>query len=232
MYWNNPIEQYLWPSDQDPIANSLHQGQHCIFFDPVVDKHQIKVSQSLDDLCNWANHAIDKFGRDQFLLDPRNHNQIARLVKINLWVDNLSRQGNVKPLLLHYTGNSMYESGTGETRLKVLERIDSIPTVGAFICTHSQYRHRFDHLENITTLDRFAELCGAVKGQTFLFRFTNNHAPYGLDWYEYNSQLTCAVTPSESACIDAMCKYLQKNPGTVFAPTWFDNLVDWKFDQS
>ena len=230
MYWNNPITKYRWPSDQDPIADSLHHGQHCIFYDPAVDKNQIRVNQSLNDLCNWANRNIDKHGVDQFLSNPHNHDQIANLVKLNIWVEDLPRRGNVKPLLLHYIGHSMYESGTGESRLKVLERIDSITTVNAFICTHHQDRDRFNHLESITNLDRFAELCEAITGQTFLFRLTDNQALYGLDWYEYDSQLTSTITPAEAHCINAMTKYLQQNPGTIFTPDWFDYLINWEFD--
>ena len=231
MYWNNPVVKLTWPAIIDPIADSLHNGYHCIFYNPAVDKNQIRVNQSLVDLCNWANHSIGKFGIEQFLSDSRNHDQIANLVKLNMWVDDLPRRGNVKPLLLQYTGRPLYESGTGESRLKALERIDSITTVSAFVCTHRQYRNQFDYLENITNLDRFAEVCGATVGQTFLFRLTDEQALYGLDWYEYDSQATSTITPSEGDCINAITKYFQQNPNTIFTPEWFDKLIDWDLYQ-
>jgi len=232
MYWNNPLIELTWPATTDPVADGLHNGQHCIFYNPAVDKNQIRVNQSLTDLCNWANCSIDKFGIKHFLSESCNHDQIANLVKLNIWVDDLPRRGNVKPLLLHYIDRPLYESGTGESRLKALERIDSMTTVSAFICTHSQYRNQFDHLESITNLDRFAEVCGAVAGQTFLFRLTDEQALYGLDWYEYNSQLTSTITPSEGDCINAITKYFQQYPKIIFTPEWFDQLVKWDFAQS
>jgi hypothetical protein len=227
MYWNNPIKEYHWPSDQDPINDSLHNGQHCIFYDPAVDKHQIRVNQPLQDLCNWANQCINNNGVNYFLADPRNSNQIARIVKLNIWVDDLPRRGSVKPMLLQYIGRSLFESGTGESRLKALERIDSISTIPAFICTHHQYYKQFDHLESVTNFNRFAELCGAAEGQSFLFRYTDNQALYGLDWYEYNSQQTVSITPNESYCVSVLTNYLKENPNTIFTPTWFDHTVDW-----
>ena len=216
-----------YPNDQDPIADSLHRGQHCIFYDPSVDKHQIRVNQPLNDLCNWANRNIDKYGIDQFLSNPHNYDQIANLVKLNIWVDDITKRGNVKPLLLHHVGHTLYESGTGESRLKVLERIDSINTVSAFICTHRQYRSQFEHLESVTKLDRFAELCGAIDGQTFLFRLTDDQALYGLDWYEYNSNQTSLITPSEIYCVSVLSNYIKQHPSTIFTPEWFDNLINW-----
>ena len=227
MYWNNPIKEYNWPSINDPIIDSLHNGTHCIFYDPMVNKNQIRVNQTLQDLCNWINNAVEKEGIESVISNPDNYNQLARIVKLNIWVDDLPRRGNVKPLLLQYIGRSLFESGTGEGRLKVLERIDSINTVTAFISTHRQYYKQFDHLESVTNFNRFAELCGANNGQSFLFRFTDEQALYGLDWYEYNSNQTSLITPSEIYCVSVLSNYIKQHPTTIFTPEWFDNLINW-----
>jgi hypothetical protein len=226
MYWNNPIKEYRWPSTQDPIVDSLHGGQHCIFYNPAVDKNQIRVNQTLQDLCTWANHNISK-GIDLVFANPANHDQLANIVKLNMWVKDLADRGNVKPLLLQYIGRPLLESGTGESRLKALERVDSVSTVAAFICTHRLYRRQFDHLEAVTNFDRFAELCGANVGQYFLFRSTDKQALYGLDWYEYDSNQTESITPSESYCMSVLLGYLKQNLNTIFTPDWFDKLIDW-----
>jgi hypothetical protein len=232
MYWNNPIIEYRWPSTQDPIANSLHDGQHCIFYNPVVNKNQIRVNQNLQDLCNWANHNISNNGINSLFANLNNHDQLANIVKLNLWVDDLPRNGNIKPLLLQYIGRPLFEAGTGESRLKALEQVDSINTVTAFICTHRRYSKQFDHLESVTNFDRFAELCRAVDGQSFLFRFTDEQALYGVDWYEYNSNQTESITPSELYCTSVLFKYLEQNPNTIFTPQWFSNLINWnQFEQ-
>jgi hypothetical protein len=227
MYWNNPLVELIWPAITDPIADSLHDGQHCVFYNPAVDKQQIQVKQRLQDLCNWANDNIFSNGINEFVTNQKNYYDISNLVKLNIWVDDLPKRGSIKPMLLHYVGLPMYTPGTGESRLRALERIDSITTVSAFISTHRQYQDRFDHLESITTLDRFAEICKAIDNQNFLFRLTDKLAPYGLDWYEYNSQQTTQVTPGEDQCVTMLSNYLAQYPKTVFTPAWFDCLVNW-----
>lgn len=227
MYWNNPTINLTYPSSQDPIKDSFHNGAHCLFYNPAQEKNAIRTNQRLQDLCDWANIHIASQGIAGFIEDPSNHYDISNLVKLNIWVDDLPRQGSIKPMLLHYIGFPLLESGTGESRLRALERINSINTVSAFISTHIQYQDQFDHLESITTFDQFAKLCSAEPGQQFLFRLTDAQAPYGIDWYEYNSLRTSAITPGEDYCVAVMTCYLQQHPGTTFTPAWFDTLVNW-----
>jgi hypothetical protein len=124
-------------------------------------------------------------------------------------------------------GEQVLVIGNGESRLRATERLPHIPSLSAFISTSAQYKDRFDHLESVTTFNRFAELCTAVPGQQFLFTLTDPEAPYGIFWYEYNSARTAPVTPGEPWCIDVFQNYLQINPSVQFTPEWFDTLVPW-----
>jgi len=233
MYWNNPIYTIIYPSDSDIIFESLHNGAHCLFYNPSVDKTDIYYQQTLQDLCAWTNTRVAKHGWKDFLNDSSNFYEIANLVKLNLWVHDLPRRGSIKPMLLTYTGGKYNSdfirngSGTGSSRLRAMERIPSMQTVSAFITTNTQLATDFAGLESVTTFARFAELCGATPGQTFLFRLTDELAPFGLDWYEYDNQKTTEVTPSEEWCVQAVKKYIACNPDTVFTPEWFDREIDW-----
>ena len=224
MYWNNPIQEYTWPNTADPVAESLHSGRHFLFYDPAFDQSVIEYYQKLVDLCRWANDGIQQ-GIDQFLQNPQNHYDIANLVKLNIWIDDIRRQGIVKPMLVIYAGK--YTAATGESRLRTLERLPDIKTVRAFVNTTGEYQDQFTHLEPVTTFDQFARLCQAVDGQNFLFRLTDETAPYGIDWYEYNSCQTVAVTPGQEYCVEVVANYLHQHPATVITPEWFDQLVDW-----
>ena len=232
MYWNNPLIELAWPNQRDPIVESLHSGAHCVFYNPTVDKNHIHNTQTLQDLCDWANIGIAKHGWSEFLVDSKNRYDLANLVKLNLWVRDLPTKGSVKPMLLTYTGgkyNSDFGSGTGASRLRAMERIPQMQTVAAFITTGSAHRNYFAHLEEVTTFDRFAELCQAVSGQNFLFRLTDPGAPFGIDWYEYDSVLTAAVTPGENDCLTALNNYMLHNSSTVFTPVWFESAIDWSY---
>ena len=226
VYWNNPIIEYRWPSDLDPIVQSLHNGRHCLFFDPAFDHRQIQYQQQLTDLGNWANHVITQQGIEEFLHNFANHYDIANLVKLNLWINDIRQQGIIKPMLIHYDHN-VYTAATGESRLRALECVPSVSSVTAFINTRIENQAQFNHLESVTTFEQFARLCRADAGQKFLFRFTDALAAYGIDWYEYDSKKTVLVTPGNDQCVAIMQEYLQQWPDTRFDTQWFSTLVDW-----
>ena len=227
MYWNNPVIKLKWPADSDPIRQSLHDDQHVLFYDSAVDKTLIRSNQSLQDLCDWVNDRIGSLGWDIFVQDQRNHYEIANLIKLNMWVDSLAKIGSIKPMLLQYIGEPLFETGTGESRLRALERLPQITTCQAFISTHKKFADKFDHLSTVTTFDQFAQHCQAVPGQTFFLRLTDADALYGLDWYEYDSDQTTSVTPDVAFCVQAMTNYFTQHPDTKFSPQWFDTLINW-----
>lgn len=235
MYWNNPIEHIVYPSDSDILFKATHHGQHCLYYDPTVDTKLIHNNQTLNDLCLLVNQTLQTQGIKQCLSDPVNLDWLANIVKINLWVSDLPKTGSIKPMLLVYDGSPLYNfngiSGTGSSRLKALERISTITHVPGFITTNILQQEKFQHLELITSFNRFAELCGAYEHQRFWIRLTDNQALYGVDWYEYDHPQTAQVTPSEADCINALGKYLSRYPDTIFTPEWFDQLRVWDFSE-
>lgn len=203
-----------------------------MFYNPCVPKQDIHNQQTLQDLCDWVNQHVSAHGWQEFFSDSRNYYDTANLVKLNLWVRDLPKKGSIKPMLLTYTGgkyNSDFNSGTGASRLRAMERIPQIQTVSAFITTSSRFQQDFSQLEPITSFNRFAELCQAQPGQQFLFRLTNPSAPFGIDWYEYDSPLTASVTPNEDVCLAAFKNYVEKNNDIVLTPEWFESDINWEY---
>jgi hypothetical protein len=229
MYWNNPTIRVTYPlnSQDDPIKQSFHNGVHFIFYDPAVPKETIRYQQSLKDICDWANDHIERDGIDGFINAPKNHYDIANIVKLNMWIDDIRKQGIVKPMNIFYDGHEQYGINNGESRLRAVERITNLSSVSAFICTRQEHASRFSHLEQVQDFEHFARLCQAVNNQKFLFTLTDPDAPYGIFWYEYDSKSTAPVTPPEKFCVDALRQYLYGHPETVFVPKWFDDLKTW-----
>jgi len=228
MYWNNPKIEIVYPSNLDPIADSLHSGRHALFYDPAVPVDSILYEQTLSVLSDWANRLVQSQGIDGFVQDPRNHYDIANLVKLNLWVHDIRAQGIVKPMLLKPDANpGYYRSNTGESRCRVLERIPEINTVTAFITCHQDQSDQYAHLVSVTKFEQFVALCNGTVGQEFIFTLTDDKADHGLYWFEYNSDLTRAVTPHESYCVSVLHHYLQRHTHMQFSPEWFDNKIDW-----
>jgi hypothetical protein len=225
MYWNNPLTQITWPTEADPFVE--HNLTHCLFYNPAAGLDHVVTNQKLADLCEWAMQWLNHDGLAGFAAEPRCHYDIANLVKLNMWLHDIRRQGIVKPWLLQDRGDGTFQAGTGDSRLKCLERMPEIVTVSAFVSTRQDRAHLYANLEPVMTFDQFAQLCGAVPGQQFLFRFTDADAPYGLFWYEYNSELTRAVTPGQDQAVDMFVQYMQQHPGTQITPEWFDQAIEW-----
>lgn len=226
-YWRNPINRFHYPSDNDPIVNSFHNGKHCLFYDPAIHKDQIQPGHSLQDICKWANERLAEYGLEKFINEPLNWYDIANIVKLNLWVKDIREQGIVKPMLLNYTGYEKYNINNGESRLRAVTCISEIETVTGFISTHVDHREKFKNLVEVTNFEQFAKICQAVDGQEFLFKYTDKDAPYGIEWYEYNCQKTANVTPGQQTTRKTLHNYLKQYPDTVFEVDWFNNAVDW-----
>jgi len=192
-----------------------------------VPKETIRYQQSLQDICNWANEQIKYRGIDGFFADPLNRYEIANIVKLNMWIDDIRKQGIVKPMNLFYDGQAKYGINNGESRLRAVERISSLASVSAFVCTRQEHVERFAHLEQVHDFEQFARLCRAVDGQKFLFQLTDPEAPYGIFWYEYDSRSTALVTPPEEFCVSALKDYLKGYKDFEFTIEWFDDLKSW-----
>ena len=232
MYWNNSLIELQWPSDRDPIAESLHKGIHCLFWNPAAKLDHVVTQQRLTDLCDWANRWLETDKIDNFAANQLNHYDLANLVKLNMWIASIRQQGIVKPWLLQDQGDGTFLAGTGDSRLRCLECLPEITKVPAFISTMTNRKHLYPGLEEVSTFDRFAELCEAVDGQQFLFRLTDNEAPYGLYWYEYNSERTRSVTPGEAEAVAMFENYMQAHPKTKITPEWFASTIIWEHHKS
>lgn len=230
MYWDQPLIECRWPQDPDPVPDLLGD-QYLLFWNPKFDFRVLRTNQRLRDLCNWANQGLTQ-GTDAFVKDPRNHYDIANLVKLNMWAADIRRQGMVKPWLILDWGNGHQEAGTGDSRLRLCEAMPEIQSVQAFISTHRDRAHLYQDLQPVSTLQRLAELCMAVPDQNFLFRGTDREAPFGIYWYEFDSERTRSVTPGQDWCVRVFQEYHACTQVKITAQ-WFLDAVDWsQFDKT
>jgi hypothetical protein len=225
MYWDQPLIACRWPQDPDPFPQLLGQD-YLLFWHPEFDFRALKTNQRLDDLCAWACHGLNG-GLDRFVADERNHYDIANLVKLNMWAADIRRQGIIKPWLILDWGNGVQEAGTGDSRMRLCEIMPEIQSVTAYVSTHRSRAHLYADLEPIHTLHEFAQRCGATIGQQFLFRPSKAPAPFGIYWYEYDSELTRAVTPDQSWCVSVFEHWYRTHPTTITAH-WFLEPIPWQ----
>lgn len=230
MYWNNPIVARNWPGFEiDPIVESSHDGVHCLFWNPAFDYKQCSTNQRLRELCTWARGHINGTGLDAFVANPVHWYDIANLVKLNIWIHDIRKQGIVKPWMILDQGDGTYLAGTGDSRLRCLELIPEITTVPAFISCATAQAHKYQGLEPITDFDQFAKICRAELDQEFLFRLTDAKAPYGIYWYEYNTNQTRHLMPQEKDAVRAFYDYYKDNREPI-TMSWFNKHHEWKLN--
>lgn len=226
MYWNNPITQVNWPSQLDPVQQSLHDGTHCLFYNPAMVIENIQPQQTLQQLCDLANQRLRQVSCTEFFNNTQHHDWIANIVKINLMVSSLQTMGCTKPMLLIYQNTLPFIPATGDSRLKALTCIPDIQTVPAVITTHVTQAEKFQHLQTITCFNDLAQICQVQHGTNFLFRLTDPLANYGLDWYEYEHEVS---VPSIDWCLQVLKCYLdQQSESFEFTPDWFGRNIDWQ----
>lgn len=228
MYWNNPLIETKWPGDCDPIVESQHGNTHALFWNPRCRFDNVVTNQRLGDLCKWAMEWLISDTVDDFVSEPKNHYDLANLVKLNMWIHSIRKHGIIKPWMILDHGDGTFSAGTGDSRLRCLERIPEIQHVPAFISTLQTRASLYADLEPVTTFDQFAALCGAEQNQLFMFRLTDPSAPYGIYWYEYNSSRTREITPGQDQAVSMIHRYLLANPGVEITPEWFDREIDWR----
>lgn len=221
-YWTNPKIQYSqtvlpYPLDNDPIRASSHSGKHVLFYDPGVHKARIRYATTTQDQCDWLNNS--DIWQDTF--------RVASVVKLNIYVEDIKRQGVVKPMLLYYDGNEKFGGHTGENRMRASELVPELEFFESFITTHKDHADHFKHLPQIENFEQWCEILRTPIGTQHSFTLTDPEAPYGMYWFEYDSDRTRAVTPGYDWCETVMRNYLEKYPDTVFTPEWFNTPVDW-----
>lgn len=223
MYWNNPVVTVRLTDSYDPVAESLHQGRHCLFYNPAVPIADMVKLISLQDTCNLANLWV----QNNFLMHSEGDlDKVANAVRVNQYVHSLRTQGNIKPMLLNYTGTWPLGASTGGSRVMAAERCANIHAFSAFVATSSEFRSQFQHLESVTTLERFANICGAAPHTEMYFRLTDSAAPWGIDWYEV--ALDHTTVPNNTQCLRWLRHYVQQQSVTFeFTPDWFDQVIDW-----
>ena len=203
--------------ETDPIVAGEHNGEHVLFYDPAVHKARIHYNRTIQEQCDWLNTKNGMY--DAF--------RIASIVKLNIYIDDIKRQGVVKPMLLYYDGNEKFGLHTGENRMRSAELLPDLDQFESFITTHIRHADKFSHLPYIENFEQFTEICRTQIGCQYQFTLTDKDAPYGMYWFEYDSEKTRAVTPGYEWCETVMRNYLQANDIT-FTPEWFNTLVNWK----
>ncbi len=226
MYWNNPIITVVADQGEDVFLQSQHDRAHTVFYDPAVPLADIKRYQTLGELCQWANDNLHMIKTQ--CLDAGEADRAGCVINVNRFVQSLSVRGNIKPMLLFWSGQRPYDNATGSTRIMALDALGSTHTVSAFVATGSQHAQAFGHLHEITSLVDLARHAGGHARSQVSLRLTDTQAPWGIDWYEIDLDDPDARMPQLDRLIQRLADYLQQQPESFrFDSEWFLYPRNW-----
>lgn len=216
--------------DPDHLTDHLNQGQHVLFYDPAVPIQNINKWDTLEELINIANQRLDHYGSSMFTNfkecnEFSNEDQIANIIRINLFVHSINAQGNVKPCILHYCGSLPYGAGNGGSRLMALECLPHISTISAFISAPAGLASNFSHLRQIHNTQDLLDILGKPHKTKFYFKFTYDPDAHGIDWYEVD--LRFVRVPNNQQCLELLQEYVNNQPNFRFTKSWFTEHHNW-----
>jgi hypothetical protein len=109
-----------------------------MFYNPTMPASSLTPVQTLDGSCQVVNQQIDVSGTDLSTWDARKQDEIARLVRVNFFYQNLDREPIRKPLLVHKQNDQLLVD-CGDTRLMALHLKSLTSTVGVVVtCRDSE----------------------------------------------------------------------------------------------
>jgi hypothetical protein len=199
-----------------------------MFYHPAFPIAQLTPVQTLEGSCSVVNQALDLHGTDLLSWPAGLQDEIARLLWVNQFYQNLNKEPIRKPLLIHQQ-QKQYIVDCGDTRLMTLRLSPEISTVSVVItCTLSdsgQYQdwQRITADADLIQLTRFD-----ANNTTILVTATPPGADYGLEWLEIGDQSTGHHLHSIDLRLAMMQQYIDTQVRNFkFDPEWVSSPVDW-----
>ena len=210
------------------IIKTALGSTYCMFYHPAFPIAQLTPVQTLEGSCSEVNQALDLYGTDLLTWPARLQDEIARLLRVNYFYQNLNKEPIRKPLLIHRQ-NEQYIVDCGDTRLMTLQLNPKISTVSVVItCTASnavQY-NTWQQINNDQGLIRLVKF--DTNNTTILVTPSQPGTDYGLDWLEIGDHSTEHHLHNIDLRLTMMQNYLDAQVKNFkFDTEWVRSPVDW-----
>ena len=207
----------------DRIQQITQAGQFTVWYHARLPVNQVQPLMALDRLLAICNQALDL---GWHTADAYQQEELARLVRINWFVQDLSATNRIiKPVLLQPQAFNLVVQ-QGDTRLMALEACPWIATVPALVSLRSCHRPFFESWTQIHTEQQLTDLLGLEPGCVLL---RDDVARLdSLTWIEFQSVQTAHHMHDDAERVRMMCRYLdQQDRQFRFHRSWIAHAVDW-----
>ena len=210
------------------IIKTALGSTYCMFYHPVFPIAQLTPVQTLAGSCSVVNQALDSHGTDLLSWPAGLQNEIAKLLRVNYFYQNLNKEPIRKPLLIHRQ-QKQYIVDCGDTRLMTLQLNPEISTVSVVTTCTTTDAVRYQDWQQITSdadLIRLTQF--DTDNTTILVTTTQPDADYALEWLEIGDQSTGHHLHSIDLRLVMMQNYLDTQATNFkFDTEWIKSPVDW-----
>lgn len=199
-----------------------------MFYHPAFPIAQLTPVQTLEGSCSVVNQALDLYGTDLLTWPARLQDEIARLLRVNYFYQNLHKEPIRKPLLIHRQ-QEQYIVDCGDTRLMTLQLNPEISTVSVVITCTTADAVCYQDWQQITSDSDLIRLVKFDADNTIiLVTTTPPGADYALEWLEIGDHSTTHHLHSIDLRISMMQQYLDAQVRSFkFDSEWVRSPVDW-----
>ena len=210
------------------IIKTALGSTYCMFYHPAFPVAQLTPVQTLEGSCSVVNQALNLHGTNLSAWPAKLQDEIARLLRVNYFYQNLNKEPIRKPLLIHRQ-NEQYIVDCGDTRLMTLQFNPEISTVGVVttctVANAGQYRD-WRQITSDSDLIRLTQF--DANNTTILVTTTPPGADYGFEWLEIGDQSTGHHLHNIDLRLTMMQNYLDVQVTNFkFDTEWVRSPVDW-----
>ena len=201
-----------------------------MFYNPTVPTSSLTPVQTLDGSCQVVNQQIDVSGTDLSTWDARKQDEIARLVRVNFFYQNLDREPIRKPLLVHKQNDQLLVD-CGDTRLMALHLKSLTSTVGVVVTCRDSESDQYSTWQPILCDMDLITATKFDRGSVSIFvdpKLPEPDLGYALRWMEIGDKSTGNHLHNINHRIQMMQRYLDTQPTDFqFSVDWARTPVDW-----
>ena len=210
------------------ILKTAMGSTYCMFYNPSIIASTLTPVQTLDGSCQTINKQLESHGTNISTWTARKQNEIARLLRVNFFYQNLDTEPIRKPILVH-KHNNQFLVDCGDTRLMALQLNSSTATVSVVITCLAEESEQYSTWQSITCdIDLVEATNFDLNNTTILVTPTPPDADYAFEWMEIGDRSTRHHLHNIDHRVEMMQKYLNTQPADFkFSAEWAKTPIDW-----
>lgn len=201
-------------------------GQYAMFFCEEFAWQKLIPTQTWDQCLSTVNLALRQHGRVLSKWPTGLANNAAKLVRVSVIHQNLSREFIRKPFLV-YEKNNQWILNVGDTRLMALAAASDPRPVSVLLTCRTNEVEKYTNWTRITDTKSLLEITGFPTGQV-LVTPSSPESDFAFEWFEIGDSTTSHHLHDQQQRLNMMQQYLDQQPQNFqFGKDWLLKGINW-----